>query len=98
MAARKKKSEEPKYGELAKELDEILASIEEGEVDIDDLTERAARATELIKLCREKLEATQIEVKKVVAALDEADEEETEEEWEEEDEDEEEDGDEEAPF
>ena len=87
MAAKKKatpKSDAPKYGELAKELDKILAGIEEGEVDIDDLSAKVERATELIRQCREKLDATQIRVQKVVTTL----EEEEEEEWEEEEEEE----------
>lgn len=92
MAAAKKKKE-PKYGELAQELDQILAGIEEGNIDIDDLSLKMERATELIHACREKLEATQISVQKVVSTLEaEAEEEE---EWEEE---EEEEGEEEAPF
>lgn len=80
MAA-KKKTSEPKYGELQTELDEILAGIEEGEVDIDDLSQKVERATELIKSCREKLNATQISVQKVVATLEEDEEEEDDEEW-----------------
>ena len=91
MAAKKKNpaKDDPKYGELSTELDEILSGIEEGEVDIDDLSQKVERATELIKSCREKLNATQISVQKVVATLEE-DEEDDEEEWEAEEGDEEE--------
>ncbi|MCA8972096.1 MAG: exodeoxyribonuclease VII small subunit [Planctomycetes bacterium] len=85
MAAKKKNNTEPGYGELAAELDEILSGIEEGEVDIDDLSVKVERATELIKVCREKLNATQIRVQKVVATLEE--EEDDDEEWEADDED-----------
>ena len=90
MAAKKKtpttKStpKDAKYGELATELEEILAGIEEGEIDIDDLSEKVERATELIKACREKLNATQIRVQKVVSTLEEDEEEDDE--WEEDDE------------
>ncbi len=90
MAAKKKtKTEDQKYGEYAKELDQILSGIEEGEIDIDDLSEKAEKASELIKKCREKLNATQIRVQKVVATLEdeeEEDEEEDDEEWEEDEE------------
>ena len=78
MAAKKKQSPESasttdqKYGALAQELDQILHGIEEGEVDIDDLSDRVERATELIRQCREKLNATQIKVQKVVASLEDA--------------------------
>jgi exodeoxyribonuclease VII small subunit len=101
MAARKKKKEEKtelKYGEAAAELDKILKGIEEGEIDIDDLSGRVERATELIKLCREKLNATQIRVQRVVETLEEETEAEEEEVWEEEDTKVEEEDEEEAPF
>ena len=102
MAARKKKKNEQtelKYGEAAAELDKILTGIEEGEIDIDDLSERVERATELIKLCREKLNATQIRVQRVVETLEEETEAEEEEVWEEEEEEvSEEEDEEEAPF
>ncbi len=85
MAAKKKATPAPadaKYGEIVAELDQILSGIEEGEVDIDDLSIKVERATELIKACREKLNATQIRVQKVVATLEEDEEEEDEEAWE----------------
>ena len=65
---------ESKYGVLAQELDQILQGIEEGEIDIDDLSTKVERATGLIKMCREKLNATQIRVQKVVASLEDEDE------------------------
>lgn len=73
MAAKKKAAkvtESAKYGEMAKELDDILAGIEEGEVDVDDLSDRVERATQMIRLCREKLDATQIRIQEVVSTLD----------------------------
>lgn len=86
-AAQQKTEKAAKYGELARELDEILGGIEEGEIDIDDLSAKVERATELIRQCREKLDATQIRVQKVVSTLgDEADENAEEEDWEEEEE------------
>jgi exodeoxyribonuclease VII small subunit len=58
-----------KYGEAAAELDSILRKIEEGNVDLDDLSEKVQRAAELIRICREKLEATEIRVRKVVEEI-----------------------------
>ena len=95
MAAKKKTTpakeapKDAKYGELASELEQILAGIEEGEIDIDDLSVKVERATELIKACREKLNATQIRVQKVVSTLEEDEEEDDE--WEDDDETEDED-------
>ena len=56
----------PRYGEAAAELETILQEIETGEVDIDDLTRKVERAAELIRLCRDKLRATEVRVKKIV--------------------------------
>jgi exodeoxyribonuclease VII small subunit len=58
-----------KYGEAAAELDSILRKIEEGNVDIDDLSDKVQRAAELIGICRQKLEATEVRVKKVVERI-----------------------------
>jgi len=60
------KSKSPRYGEAAAELETILQQIESGEVDIDDLTRKVERASELIRLCRDKLRATEVKVKKIV--------------------------------
>ena len=44
------------------EIEEILKKIEDGEPDIDKLTAKVKRATELIKLCRKKLTETEDEI------------------------------------
>ena len=43
------------YTQAKNELEEIVKSIESGELDVDKLTEKVQRATELIALCKEKL-------------------------------------------
>ncbi len=53
------------------EVEEILAALEAGDVDIDILGREVARAVELITLCRRKLEKTEAEVKGLVAGLEE---------------------------
>jgi exodeoxyribonuclease VII small subunit len=53
------------------EVEEILADLETGNVDIDTLGREVARAVELITLCRQKLEKTEAEVKGLVAGLEE---------------------------
>jgi exodeoxyribonuclease VII small subunit len=57
------------YAEAIAELDEILEAIESGDADIDVLSERVARAAELLKTCREKLTGTELRVKKIVEEL-----------------------------
>ena len=68
MAAKKKKSE-PTYAEGSAELESILDAIESGDADIDVLSEKVERASELIKICREKLSGTELRVNKVVEEL-----------------------------
>jgi exodeoxyribonuclease VII small subunit len=57
------------FGEAVSEVEQILAGLEEDEVDIDKLGEEVKRAVELIQVCREKLEKTDGEVRELVAGL-----------------------------
>lgn len=43
------------YSQARKELEEIVRTIESGELDVDKLTEKVKRAAELISFCKEKL-------------------------------------------
>ena len=56
-------TKEISYNDALQELEAILRSIESGETDIDTLSQRVARATELIKLCRERLLKVEGEVR-----------------------------------
>ena len=47
------------------EIEEILQTIEDGEPDIDKLTAKVKRASELIKLCQKKLRETEKEIETV---------------------------------
>ena len=66
------------YAEASGELEEILNEIESGDADVDKLSEKVTRAAALIQLCRDKLASTEQQVKKVVEAMAESDEEEAE--------------------
>lgn len=57
------------FGEAVTEVEEILANLEQDEVDIDLLGEEVKRAVELIQVCRQKLEKTDGEVRELVAGL-----------------------------
>jgi exodeoxyribonuclease VII small subunit len=59
-----------KYNEAIGELNAILEDLESERVDVDELTVRVKRAVELIKLCREKIEETELEVRKIVKEFD----------------------------
>ncbi|MBO4443669.1 MAG: exodeoxyribonuclease VII small subunit [Bacteroidaceae bacterium] len=55
-----------KYEEAMKQLDEIVTKIENGELDIDELTSQMKKAQELIKFCKDTLYKTDEEVKKLL--------------------------------
>ena len=62
--------EGPTYAAAVDELEGILAELEDDRLDVDQLAERVARAAELIRLCRERIRATRVEVEQIVADLD----------------------------
>jgi exodeoxyribonuclease VII small subunit len=62
---------ELKYGQAIKKVEEIIAKIENEEIDVDELSAKVKEAVTLIKSCKEKIEKAQMEVKKVVDDLDE---------------------------
>ena len=59
-----------KYSEAVSELDDILFDLESEKVDVDEVSLKVKRATELIKLCQEKIETTELEVRKIVKDFD----------------------------
>ena len=58
--------EEFNYNKSIQEIEEILSTIEKGEEDIDKLTSMVNRATELIKLCRNKLRTTEEKINRSI--------------------------------
>lgn len=54
------------YSEALGELEQILQSIESGGGDIDTLSTKVTRATELIRLCRSRLLKVEGEVKEIL--------------------------------
>lgn len=55
---------EETYNEAIEKLRKIVAEIENGDLDVDILSEKVKEATCLIKLCKEKLYKVDEEVKK----------------------------------
>ena len=55
-----------KYEEAIKQLETIVRKMEQGEYDIDELTEQLKKAQQLIQLCRDKLTKTDEEIKKIL--------------------------------
>lgn len=58
------------YKEAMEQLRRIVAEIENGEMDVDILSEKVKEATRLIQLCKDKLYKADEEVKKVLEELD----------------------------
>jgi len=54
------------YSQAKQELEEIVSAIESGELDVDALTEKVKRASELIAICKERLTKTDEELQKIL--------------------------------
>ncbi len=63
--APKKDSTNVGYEEAVTELEEILEALSDDDIDVDHLAERVKRATELVKVCRDRIAAARLEVKEI---------------------------------
>ena len=63
-----KKKEEPTYTEAVAEIERILARFRNEEMDVDSLAAEVRRATELIAVCKAKLQKAEEEVNKILEA------------------------------
>ncbi len=54
------------YRDAEKELATILEDLQSERIDVDEISGRVKRAVELIRFCKEKIEHTEMEVKKVI--------------------------------
>ena len=70
MATKKANKSELGYAEALSELESILESLEEDDVDVDELAERVQRASLLIELCRERIGKAKLRIEEVVAAVE----------------------------
>jgi exodeoxyribonuclease VII small subunit len=61
------------YAEAITELEDILEELEGDQLDVDVLAERVRRASELVKVCRERIARARADVDAIVAELDEFD-------------------------
>jgi exodeoxyribonuclease VII small subunit len=63
-------SSEIKYTEAFAELQKIVSEIEQGEISVDELSEKVKRAAHLIKICKAKLTTTEEDVNRILKELD----------------------------
>ncbi len=60
-----------RYGEALEELNGILEGIEEDRFDLEELGEQVNRAAALIRTCRDKIDATELQIQSIIDDLDE---------------------------
>jgi exodeoxyribonuclease VII small subunit len=63
-------SDIPTYTEAFDELQRIVSEIEQGEISVDELSEKVKRAAFLIKICKQKLTSTEEDVDRILRELD----------------------------
>ena len=65
-------TDKPAYSEAFQELQEIVTDIEDGQIDVDALSEKVKRAAELIRICKEKLRSTSEDLQQILKELEES--------------------------
>jgi exodeoxyribonuclease VII small subunit len=68
-----KMNKEPNYTEAYDELQHIVSEIEGGEISVDELSGKVKRAALLIKICKNKLTATEEDVSRILKELESGD-------------------------
>ncbi|CAN5410610.1 exodeoxyribonuclease VII small subunit [soil metagenome] len=63
-------SKQINYTDAFEELQTIVTEIEQGEISVDELSQKVKRASELIKICKLKLTTTEEDVNKILKELD----------------------------
>ncbi|MFN4286624.1 MAG: exodeoxyribonuclease VII small subunit [Lacibacter sp.] len=58
------------YTEAFEELQQIVTEMEQGEITVDELSAKVKRAAQLIKICKQKLTATEQDVNAILKELD----------------------------
>ena len=58
------------YTDAFDELQEIVSDMEDGQINVDELAQKVKRATELIRICKSKLTATEGDVQKILKELE----------------------------
>ncbi|MCM1319801.1 MAG: exodeoxyribonuclease VII small subunit [Muribaculaceae bacterium] len=57
------------YSEAIRELESIVRKMQSDDCDIDNLSKYTARSLQLLKFCKERLQLTDSELKKLLAEL-----------------------------
>jgi exodeoxyribonuclease VII small subunit len=70
MAKTATDEQDVKYSEAVDELEDLLEQIDSEDVDLDDLAVKVERASELIRVCRDKIERTEMQVRTIIEDLE----------------------------
>lgn len=63
-------SEDINYTQAFEELQTIVSEIEQGEISVDELSEKVKRASLLIQICKKKLSSTEEDVNAILKELE----------------------------
>lgn len=58
------------YNKTVKKLEEIIEKIEGEEIGVDELAKKVKEAVGMIKVCKEKIDKAELQVKEVVKELE----------------------------
>lgn len=70
MTKKSAETPEPGFSDAIRELEALLARIEDDALDIDKLAVELERAAELLEICRGKIRKAELEVAEVVQKLE----------------------------
>lgn len=59
-----------KYQDAINQIEEILAKIENKELDVDELAENVKKVSSLINICKDKLHKTEKEVEQILDEME----------------------------
>lgn len=62
-------NKEINYSEAYAELQEIITAMEQGDISVDELSEKVLRASELLSQCKNKLFQTEEDVNRIFSEL-----------------------------
>lgn len=58
------------YKEAVTEIENILDKLENEELDVDDLSAKVKRVSQLLKFCKEKLSGTEKEIRNIIEEME----------------------------
>lgn len=58
------------YSGAVEDLERILAEIEDDHIDVDVLAARVREAAELLRFCRQRIDAARVDIEQVMADLE----------------------------